>query len=814
MWKSPETPLARTSSRFALRSIAAAMILAGVAVAQCTAVASSQSRLPGCNTRVNAIRQWDPDGAGPRTPVTVFGGDFRFAGDVESRGLAAFDPVANTWSALGPAADRAIAALAVLPSGELVAAGAVNFVGSVETWDGTTWRSLVSSANDRVLALAVMPNGNLVAGGAFTSINGVNANYIARWDGTTWSPLGAGLDGRVWALAVAPNGDLLVGGEFLQAGGAPALRLARWDGSSWSQLAAADSTVRAIAHRANGELVVGGFFSAVNGVTAAGIAVWDGVQWSGLGNGTGSLVTALQPLPNGDLAVGGNRFYTAQVPLTGFALWNGTSWNVPYDALGGAPPLAEVQCLAVGANGEAIVGGLFDWAGSLTVGNVAKWDGIAWRRIASGFYIGTYCVAAEPGDGFAVGLEFRGAADIENSNVVRYQAGSWSAVGNGVPGKPRRIASLQNGRLVVATLNPANSYDVYEWDGSAWSLRAGSLAVLPVIQSMPDGSFVLAGSFASLGGVPASNIARWDGVAWQPLGSGTNAPVQALALMPDGTLIAGGSFTSAGGVSLNSTAKWDGTAWSSFAAIGTLSVNGLSVSSGGDLFAYAAGLSSYRWTGSAWSSLGLGTPQSTLLALPDGSVLQAGGRPIRWNGTAWGFYTNLVASRSSGTALLTNGDVVMFGPTTTASLLPTYFTRLTLPCRSLASPSGSGCLGASLRVGNGAWIGGTCRVRGEGLGAAQLVLVATGFQSASIGLDTLLPQGVAGCTLQLVEDPGLTQFAFANGGVAESSLVIPRNPVFVGLSFRQQMIPVQFDAQGAITAVTSTNAIQHVIGSY
>ena len=56
--------------------------------------------------------------------------------------------------------------------------------------------------------------------------------------------------------------------------------------------------------------------------------------------------------------------------------------------------------------------------------------------------------------------------------------------------------------------------------------------------------------------------------------------------------------------------------------------------------------------------------------------------------------------------------------------------------------------------------------------------------------------------------------SFANGGVAESSLSIPRDPVLVGAAFRQQMVPVQFDGIGALVAVTSTNAVDHVVGSY
>jgi hypothetical protein len=68
--------------------------------------------------------------------------------------------------------------------------------------------------DDRLgLALAVLPSGDLIAGGYFTTAGGVSANRIARWNGTSWSALGTGMNSwRSYALAVLPNGDLIAGG--------------------------------------------------------------------------------------------------------------------------------------------------------------------------------------------------------------------------------------------------------------------------------------------------------------------------------------------------------------------------------------------------------------------------------------------------------------------------------------------------------------------------------------------------------------------------------------------------------------------------
>lgn len=87
------------------------------------------------------------------------------------------------------------------------------------------------------------------------------------------------------------------------------------------------------------------------------------------------------------------------------------------------------------------------------------------------------------------------------------------------------------------------------------------------------------GSFGLVEGgtIPADNIARWNGVAWSPLGSGTNGTVRALAVLPNGDLAVGGNFTTAGGVAAQHVARWNGATWSSFGSGTDASVNALAM---------------------------------------------------------------------------------------------------------------------------------------------------------------------------------------------------------------------------------------------
>ena len=63
------------------------------------------------------------------------------------------------------------------------------------------------------------------------------------------------------------------------------------------------------------------------------------------------------------------------------------------------------------------------------------------------------------------------------------------------------------------------------------------------------------GFFTAAGGVSASSIAFWDGVAWRAPGSGVDGGVRALSAF-SGELIAGGEFTLAGQQPAAYLARW------------------------------------------------------------------------------------------------------------------------------------------------------------------------------------------------------------------------------------------------------------------
>src|SRR4029079_6057104 len=75
-----------------------------------------------------------------------------------------------------------------------------------------------------------------------------------------------------------------------------------------------------------------------------------------------------------------------------------------------------------------------------------------------------------------------------------------------------------------------------------------------------NGELIAGGSFAIADGSSANNIARWNGILWQPIGSGIDSGVNTLEVY-NNELIAGGGFTTAGGNSVKRIARWNGTSW-------------------------------------------------------------------------------------------------------------------------------------------------------------------------------------------------------------------------------------------------------------
>lgn len=281
-------------------------------------------------------------------------------------------------------------------------------------------------------------------------------------------------------------------------------------------------------------------------------------------------------------------------------------------------------------NGDLIAGGAFSFAGGVQVNWIARWNGSAWSALGSGVGGSTfpwvYALAILPNGDLVAGGAFSFAGGVLVGHVARWDGSAWSALGSGVGGGSSHIvfslATLPNGDLVAGglftTAGGAPASAIARWNGSAWfplgtGVSWGTLpAVVRSLAALSNGDLVAGGDFASAGGVPANRIARWNGSSWSALGSGTNGSVRALRVLPSGDLVAGGSFLLAGGAGANHIARWSGSSWSTMSTGMSHLVHSLTLLTDGALvaggeFSTAGGVfakSIARWSGSGWSAVG------------------------------------------------------------------------------------------------------------------------------------------------------------------------------------------------------------------
>ncbi len=323
----------------------------------------------------------------------IAGGYFYPNGGADASTISRWNGAA--WSPLGLGGPNSnVMALAVFPrpgGGEDLYAGglfsgAENLPGTtgIARWNGAAWSSVGGGTNGNVRALARMPNGDLIAAGAFNRAAGfdVEANRIARWDGASWHPLGEGIGGLVYSLAVMQNGDLIAGGNIHHAGGQPVNGIARWNGANWASLGlgitgGGSPTVNALLVLPNGDLIAGSNCFFAGGAPANYIARWDGSTWSAFPTEPDAQVTCLAALPDapggGDFVAGGDFFLAGPSLVMFAARWTSTGGiNGSWSALGSGLdnyPFAMVPL----PGSEVLFGGQFLNAGGATIRKVARY---------------------------------------------------------------------------------------------------------------------------------------------------------------------------------------------------------------------------------------------------------------------------------------------------------------------------------------------------------------------------------------------------------------------------------------------------------
>jgi uncharacterized delta-60 repeat protein len=405
-----------------------------------------------------------------------------------------------------PDPNAPVASVAVLPNGQVLAAGTFtaweqnanvtgvtpgnivtsNYVTRVNT-DGTVDTSFAPNPNGGLTTVVVQPNGQIVIGGSFSAISPnyaaipLNRNNIARLNanGTADPSFDPSLNGTVDSILVLTDGSLfaggsfttiqvggaaLIGGSFGHVGGVSAPNLARlnFDGSFDSSfLANADGPVNTIVPASGGTLV-GGSFAKVQGLAQANLARI---------TAAGNLDSTFTPAVNG-----------------------------------------TVNAIAAQQNGQIVIGGSFTTVGGQNSPNLAR--------------IGP---SGSPDAGFHPVINGTVDSVVVQPNGQIVIAGAFT----GVSGQST---------VGLARLNSDGSVDATFVPGANGTVNAVTLQL--------DGTFYVAGSFTEIGGQPFAYAAHLSasGAVDPAFNPATNSPVDALMVQPDGKVFIGGGFTAAGGV--------------------------------------------------------------------------------------------------------------------------------------------------------------------------------------------------------------------------------------------------------------------------
>jgi hypothetical protein len=205
-------------------------------------------------------------------------------------------------------------------------------------------------------------------------------------------------------------------------------------------------------------------------------------------------------------------------------------------------------------------------------------------------------------------------------------------------------------------------------------------------RTLPGGDVVAGGFFTTAGGVSASGVARWDGTAWHPLGTGASS-VDDVLVLQGGDVVASGFFTMAGGVSADKIARWDGVSWSSFVhgdirptrldeaaqlPNGDIVATGIFTSANGATMGHIA-----SWDGAVWSMLGVASNSAAnnwvraCTELPNGNLVVGGDFTLAgavnanniamWDGLAWAPLGTGPGGPVHAVRALANGEVIAGG---------------------------------------------------------------------------------------------------------------------------------------------------------
>lgn len=268
--------------------------------------------------------------------------------------------------------------------------------------------------------------------------------------------------------------------------------------------------------------------------------------------------------------------------------WRLPPWHAPPALSRGTTSsnFSRNQALAVPPRGPPTVA----WAqeGRLCA---ARWDGRTWQPLGQAASAPCGTVANDYANGLTLALDASGRPVLSWRNasgvsVSRWDGSAWQPVGGGIPvsalglaARPAMALDAAGNPVVAWEASNGSTIDLYvsRWNGSAWQAMGSALSATagqftwadsPSLAVDGQGRTVVAWQELASGGGQRVHVRRWSGDSWQALGSAlsvstsTSANAERPSLKMDGQNrpVVAWSETLSGASSIH-VRRWDGSAW-------------------------------------------------------------------------------------------------------------------------------------------------------------------------------------------------------------------------------------------------------------
>ncbi len=372
---------------------------------------------------------------------------------------------------------------------------------------------------------------------------------------------------------------LYVGGSFTEAGATDAQNIAEWTGSDWETVG--DWTVDGAQVRPDHLAVFDDEISAklfIGERHRAGLITWDGVNADTVGED--ALVDGSEQFADGVIA-GESRLVIVSDSLL---YWDGAEFDWGFPAVVGEGSIRDLLVADDGVTPTLYacgdIGGI---EGERCY--VAKWTGDSWQGLpgldshlhAADVWAIAHVPDAEASTLYATGA-FPTDADIAG-DIAAWDGEQWLPLGTGLQGQyfdyGSALAVYDTGagpELYVSghfeTAGGVPAKNIARWDGGQWhGLKSGlgnPADVMRVANVGHGERLYVIGDFYGVDNMPVGYIAAWDGSDWHSLEGGFDAEPRALAVLHEDeqeVLYVAGDFTTAGGRPCPGFAKWNGEHW-------------------------------------------------------------------------------------------------------------------------------------------------------------------------------------------------------------------------------------------------------------